>query len=118
MLADPAKVVKVKDCECTRTAVANQRPEAMTKQKDSVLINNMRPLQNRRNGFSAESRTLQFAGEVRRSADRRYDEKEFFRGLNMLTRCFCGNAIPCRARIRRLMLVQMPVSQPLQVMSV
>jgi hypothetical protein len=32
----------------------------------------MRLPQNRRSGFSAESRTLQFAGEMRRSADRRY----------------------------------------------
>ena len=37
-----------------------------------------RPPQNRRSGFSAESRTLQFAGEMRRSADHRYDEREFF----------------------------------------
>ncbi|MGD0207691.1 MAG: hypothetical protein ABSC89_08825 [Verrucomicrobiota bacterium] len=43
----------------------------------------MKPLQNRRSGFSAESRTLQFAGEMRRSADRRYDERAFFRGLDM-----------------------------------
>jgi hypothetical protein len=35
----------------------------------------LRLLQNRRSGFSAESRTLQFAGEMRRSADRRYDRK-------------------------------------------
>jgi hypothetical protein len=41
-----------------------------------------RPLQNRCSGYSGESRTLQFTGEMRRSADRRYDEKEFFRGLN------------------------------------
>jgi hypothetical protein len=41
----------------------------------------MRFLQDRRSGFSAESRTLQFAGEMRRSADRRYDEKGFLRGL-------------------------------------
>jgi hypothetical protein len=34
------------------------------------------PYQNRRSGFSAESRTLQFTGEMRRSADRRYDEGE------------------------------------------
>jgi len=43
----------------------------------------MGPPQNRRSGFSAESRILQFAEEMRRSADRRYDEREFFRGLKM-----------------------------------
>jgi len=48
-----------------------------------ALIKDLRPLQNRRSGFSAESRTLQFAGEMRWSADRRYDEREFFRDLDL-----------------------------------
>jgi hypothetical protein len=45
--------------------------------------NKMTSLQNRRNGFSAESRTLQFTGRMRRSADRRYDERKFFGVLKM-----------------------------------
>jgi hypothetical protein len=39
----------------------------------------MTPLQDRRSGFSAESRTSQFAEEMRRSADRRYEERFFLR---------------------------------------
>jgi hypothetical protein len=41
----------------------------------------MRFLQGWRSGFSAESRTIQCLGKMRRSADRRYDEREFFRGF-------------------------------------
>jgi hypothetical protein len=33
-----------------------------------TVIEHLRPLQNRRGGFPAESRTPQFAGEMRRSA--------------------------------------------------
>src|SRR5208283_42872 len=42
----------------------------------------MKYLQNRRSGFSAESRTLQVAGELPRSADDHYDARKFFRNLN------------------------------------
>ncbi len=41
----------------------------------------MRSLQDRRSGFSAESRTFQFAEQMRRSADRRYEERDFLRGF-------------------------------------
>jgi hypothetical protein len=37
---------------------------------------------NRRSGFSAESRTLQLAGEMLRSADRRFDERGFLEVSN------------------------------------
>ena len=53
------------------------------KQMKTIKSDKMRPLQKRRSGFSAESRTPQFAGEIRRSADRRYDERKFCRGLKI-----------------------------------
>ena len=70
----------------------------------------MRSLQARRSGFSAESRALQFAGEMRRSADRRYDERDFFRGF--LSFVLTGLVILAGAGCERQPAAQAPTPEP------
>jgi hypothetical protein len=69
-----------------RGVAAAKQLEALTQRGRGRRGPRSFPLQNRRSGFSAENRTVQFAGEMRRSADRRYDEMEFTRDLSEFTR--------------------------------